>query len=205
MSTACCSPAAPAVDPGYRRALWIALVVNLGMFVGEIIASQVSGSVSLLADAIDFFGDAGNYGISLAVVGLSLTTRARAAVFKAFCMGAFGVFVLGKAAWNLKTGIPPEAATMGFIGVLALSANLGVAFILYRFREGDANMRSVWICTRNDAIGNAAVLLAAAGVFGTGSAWPDLLVAAAMGGLAIAGAATVLRHARSELQPVDGR
>lgn len=202
MSAACCSPE-PTVDPKYRRALWIALVVNLGMFAAEIIASQVSGSVSLMADAIDFFGDAGNYGISLAVVGLPLATRARAALFKAACMGAFGIFVLGKAVWNLKAGIPPEAATMGVVGVLALAANLGVAFVLYRFREGDANMRSVWICTRNDAIGNVAVLLAAVGVFGTGSAWPDLLVAAVMGGLAIGGAATVLRHARDELQPAS--
>lgn len=204
MSASCCSAPKPTVDPRYRRALWIALVVNLGMFAAEIAASQLSGSVSLLADAIDFFGDAGNYGISLAVVGLSLPTRAKAAVFKAACMGAFGTFVLGKATWNLKTGVPPEAVTMGVIGVLALSANVGVALVLFRFREGDANMRSVWICTRNDAIGNVAVVLAALGVFGTGSAWPDLLVAAIMGGLAITGSATVLRHAREELQPAGG-
>lgn len=205
MSASCCSALQHTVDPKYRRALWIALVVNLSMFGAEIVASQVSGSVSLMADAIDFFGDAGNYGISLAVVGLSLATRAKAALYKAACMGAFGVFVLGKAAWSLKTGVAPEAATMGIIGVLALSANLSVAFMLYRFREGDANMRSVWICTRNDAIGNVAVLLAAAGVFGSGSAWPDLLVAAAMAGLALIGAVTVLKHARRELRPAHAR
>ena len=203
MSASCCAPPKPSVDPKYRRALWIALVVNLGMFGVEIVASHAADSVSLLADAIDFFGDAGNYAISLAVVGLSLATRARAAVFKAACMGAFGAFVLGKAAWNLSTGAAPEAMTMGAIGVAALAANLAVAAVLYRFRTGDANMRSVWICTRNDAIGNLAVLAAAVGVFGTGSAWPDLLVAAVMGGLALSGAATVRKQARAELRGHD--
>lgn len=202
MSAHCCSsPATPTVDPKYRRALWIALVVNLGMFATEMFASHTSGSVSLLADAIDFFGDATNYGLSLAVVGMTLSTRAKAAMVKAACMGAFGVFVLVEAAWSLKVGLTSEATTMSAIGVLALAANLGVAFILYRFRNGDANMRSVWICTRNDAIGNVAVVLAAVGVFGTGSAWPDLLVAATMAGLALTGAATVLKHARHELRP----
>ncbi len=205
MSASCCFVLQHTVHPKYRRAVWIALVVNLSMFGAEIVASQVSGSVSLMADAIDFFGDAGNYGISLAVVGLSLATRAKAAPFKATCMGAFGVFILGKAAWSLKTGVAPAAATMGVIDVLGLSANLSVTFMLYRFREGDANTRSVWICTRNDAIGNVAVLLAAVGVFGSGSAWPDLLAAAAMAGLALTVAATVLKHARRELRPAHAR
>ena len=203
--SSCCSGTActanPPVDPRYRKALWIALVLNATMFAVEFGASWQSGSVSLLADSIDFFGDAGNYALSLAVLGMAATTRAKAAVFKAACMGVFGLFVLAKAAWNLQAGTPPEAFTMGTIGGVALAVNGGVALMLYRFRTGDANMRSVWICSRNDAIGNVAVMLAALGVFGTGSAWPDLAVAAVMGVLALSGAWSVLRQARVELAP----
>jgi Co/Zn/Cd efflux system component len=187
--------------------LLLALVLNSIMFVVELGASWKSGSVSLLADSIDFFGDAGNYAISLAVVGMAMPARSKAAVFKAACMGAFGVFVLAKAAWSLRSGVPPEPATMGAVGFIALTVNGAVAVLLFRFRTGDANMRSVWICSRNDALGNAAVMLAALGVLGTGSAWPDLLVAAAMGALALSGAWSVLRQARSELlssAPVRG-
>jgi Co/Zn/Cd efflux system component len=180
--------------------LWVALILNSLMFVVELGASWTSGSLSLLADSIDFFGDAGNYALSLAVLGMAISTRSKAALFKAACMGAFGVFVLGKALWNLHGGSPPEPATMGAVGLAALAVNGGVALMLYRFRTGDANMRSVWICSRNDALGNIAVMLAAVGVFGTGSAWPDLLVAAVMGFLALSGSWTVLAHARQELR-----
>jgi Co/Zn/Cd efflux system component len=185
--------------PGYRRVLWIALVVNLAMFALEIGAGVASGSVSLLADAIDFFGDAANYGLSLAVLSMAVTWRAGAAVVKAVSMLLFGVVVLGRALWAAALGETPEAVTMGAVGVLALAANLGVAWLLYAFREGDANMRSVWLCTRNDAIGNLAVLLAALGVLGTGTRWPDLAVAAVMGGLALTAGVSVLRQARAEL------
>jgi len=188
------------VDPVYRRVLWVALVLNAAMFVVELGASWASGSVSLMADSVDFFGDAGNYALSLAVLAMAASARSKAALFKAACMGAFGLFVLGKAAWNLQAGVPPEPATMGAVGLAALAVNAGVALMLYRFRTGDANMRSVWICSRNDALGNIAVMLAALGVFGTGSAWPDLLVASAIGVLALTGAWTVLKHARSELR-----
>lgn len=160
--------------------------------------------MSLLADSIDFFGDAANYALSLAVLGMALSARSKAALFKAACMGGFGVFVLGKALWNLKTGVPPEPATMGVVGIVALLVNGSVAWMLYRFRTGDANMRSVWICSRNDALGNLAVMLAALGVLGTGSAWPDLLVAAVMGALALSGAFSVMTHARQELQSSVG-
>jgi len=201
MSAHCCSaPVKPSVDPTYRKALWVALVLNALMFVVEFGASWTSGSVSLLADSIDFFGDAGNYALSLAVLGMAMAARSRAAVFKAACMAAFGVFVLGKALWSLQAGLPPEPATMGAVGFAALAVNAGVAWMLYRFRSGDANMRSVWICSRNDALGNLAVMLAALGVFGTGSAWPDLLVATAMAMLALTGASTVLKQARGELR-----
>jgi Co/Zn/Cd efflux system component len=170
------------------------------MFVVELGASWRSGSVSLMADSIDFFGDAANYGLSLAVLAMAASVRSRAALVKAACMGAFGVFVLGNAAWNLQLGVPPEPATMGVVATAALLVNAGVALMLYRYRTGDANMRSVWLCSRNDALGNVAVLLAAAGVFGTASAWPDLLVAAVMGVLALTGAWSVLQQARSELK-----
>ena len=201
--SACCSDtacSAPAADPRFRRALWIALVLNATMFVVELGASWTSDSVSLLADSIDFFGDAGNYALSLAVLGMGLATRSRAALFKAACMGGFGLFVIGKALWNLRAGTLPEPATMGVVGFAALAVNAGVALLLFRFRSGDSNMRSVWICSRNDALGNVAVMLAALGVFGTGTAWPDLAVAAAMGVLALAGAWTVVRQARRELR-----
>jgi Co/Zn/Cd efflux system component len=202
MSAHCCSAPAspPSVDPRYRKALWVALVVNASMFVAELLASWSSGSLSLLADSIDFFGDAANYALSLSVLGMALSVRSKAALFKAACMAAFGVFVLGKAAWNLQAGVAPEAITMGVVGIAALAANAGVAWMLYRFRTGDADMRSVWICSRNDAIGNVAVMLAAVGVLGTGRAWPDLAVAAVMGVLALSGAATVMKQARAELQ-----
>lgn len=200
MSAHCCAPAKPAVEPRYRKALWIALVVNGAMFAAELAAAASSGSVSLLADSIDFFGDAANYALSLAVLGMALSFRSKAAVVKALCMGAFGIFVLSRAAWSASTGVAPEPLTMGAVGLLALAANVGVALMLYAHRSGDANMRSAWICSRNDAIGNVAVVLAAVGVFGTGSAWPDLGVAALMAYLAISGALTVLRQARGELR-----
>lgn len=203
MSAHCCShaPAATsAVDPHYRKVLWVALLLNALMFFVELGASWTSGSVSLMADSIDFFGDAANYGLSLAVLAMAASVRSKAALFKAATMGAFGVVVLGKAFYNLQTGVTPEPVTMGGVGLVALAVNAGVALMLYRFRDGDSNMRSVWICSRNDAIGNVAVMLAAVGVFGTGSAWPDLVVAAVMGALALTGAWTVLKQARAELR-----
>ena len=194
-----------AASPRYRKALWIALVVNLAMFVVEVLAGIESGSVSLLADAIDFAGDAANYGISLAVLALGLAWRARVALLKGASMALFGAFVIGKAAWSALAGTAPEPLTMGVVALLALAANVGVALLLYAFREGDANMRSVWLCSRNDAIGNVAVALAALGVMGTGSAWPDLIVALLMGRLALSGGTAVIRHARRELASlIDG-
>lgn len=188
----------------YRKILWIALAVNFAMFAVEIGAGLRAGSVSLLADSLDFLGDAGNYAISLWVLGMGLVLRARAAQFKALCMLLFGVGVLATTLWQQLQGGVPSAPTMGLVGLLALSANVGVAALLYAYREGDSNMRSVWLCTRNDALGNLAVLAAALGVFGTGSAWPDLLVAAIMAALAISAAIQVLRHAREEISEERG-
>lgn len=193
-----CDPQRPPAAR-YRRALWVALFVNALMFAVEIGAGLSAGSVSLLADAIDFFGDAANYGVSLAVLSLGLAWRARAALLKAATMLAFGCLVMAQALWSWIQGIPPEPLTMGLVGALALAANLGVAVMLYAFRDGDANMRSVWLCSRNDAIGNVAVMLAALGVFGTGTPWPDLAVAVAMAALAISAGWSVMRQARREL------
>lgn len=187
-------------DPRYRRVLWAALLINAAMFGVEIAGGLHSGSVSLLADAVDFFGDAVNYGVSLAVLGMGLLWRARAALVKGLSMGLFGVFVLGRTAWALLHGTPPEPLTMGVIAVLALVANVVVAVKLYAWREGDANMRSVWLCSRNDALGNLAVAGAALGVFGSGSAWPDLLMAVIMAILALTAAWSVVRQAREELR-----
>ncbi len=195
-----CHDAPAHASPRYRRVLWIALVLNALMFVVEISAGFRSGSVSLLADAIDFFGDAANYAVSLAVLTMALAWRARAAFVKGLCMLGFGLFVIGKTLWAARTGTPPEALTMGIISLLALAVNVGVAMMLYAWREGDANMRSVWLCSRNDAIGNVAVLLAALGVAGTRTAWPDLAVALGMGALALSSAYSVLRQARGEMQ-----
>ena len=189
-------------SPRYRRILWAALIINLAMFAIEIGAGFRSGSTSLLADAIDFFGDAANYGVSLAVLSAGVVLRARAALLKGACMMAFGLFVLGRAAWMYHLGGTPEALTMGGIGLLALVANVTVAAMLYAYRTGDANMRSVWLCSRNDAIGNIAVMLAALGVVGTGSAWPDLLVACGMALLALMGGWSVIKQARSEMSQV---
>ena len=206
MSAHCCNhdPAADAraTSPRYRRILWVALALNLVMFAIEIGAGLRSGSTSLLADAIDFFGDAANYGVTLCVLSMGLVWRARAALLKASSMLMFGVFVAARTVWMLAQGGTPEALTMGAVGLLALLVNGGVALMLYAYREGDANMRSVWLCSRNDALGNLAVMLAAFGVFGTGSAWPDLAVAAVMAGLAMTSGWAVLGQATRELKVV---
>jgi cation diffusion facilitator family transporter len=204
MSAHCCEHESPKPSQianlgRYRRILWVALVVNAAMFAIEIVAGIQAGSLALLADAIDFAGDALNYGVSLAVLASALAWRARAALLKAVSMMGFGLFILAQAVWSLWQGEVPAALTMGAVALLALAANVGVAWMLYAFREGDANMRSVWLCSRNDAIGNAAVMLAALGVFGTGSAWPDLLVAALMASLALHGGWSVWQQAHREL------
>ncbi|MDP2405013.1 MAG: cation transporter [Hydrogenophaga sp.] len=186
-------------DPRWRKALWIALAVNASMFFVELIAGLQANSVSLLADAVDFAGDAANYALSLAVLSMALVWRSRAALVKGVTMFSYGVFVLARAGWMLHTGSVPEPLTMGVVGFIALLANAGVAVLLYAFRAGDANMRSVWLCSRNDALSNVAVMLAAFGVFGTGSAWPDLAVAGVMAVLAISAGVSVVRQARGEL------
>ena len=204
MSGSCCNHCDDQ-DPGlhnaatYRRVLWAVLAINAVMFAIEIGAGLAAGSASLQADALDFLGDAANYAISLFVVGMALRYRAMAALAKSATMGAFGLWVVGVAVWHAWHGTLPQAFTMGAVGVAALAANAASFGLLWAYRGGDANMRSAWICTRNDVLGNLAVLLAALGVFGTGTGWPDVIVAAIMAGLALQGSVAVLRQAWSEL------
>jgi Co/Zn/Cd efflux system component len=179
--------------------LWIVLAINVFMFLVEIAAGVAAGSASLQADALDFLGDAANYIISLAVVSMALRYRAMAALAKGLTMGAFGLWVIGTVIWHAVMGTVPEPMTMSIVGIAALIANAACAALLYAHRTGDANMQSVWICSRNDLLGNLAVLLAALGVFGTGAGWPDLIVAAIMGTLGLQGAWIVVRQARQEL------
>ena len=186
--------------PGYRKVLWFALVVNAAMFLVELGASASAGSAALAADAADFAGDAGNYALSLAAIAAGGAWASRAALAKGVTMAAYAIGVLCFAGWRLWSGAPPEAFTMGTTGIAAFAANLAVAWALYRFRDGDANMRSVWLCTRNDVLGNLAVVAAALGVFGTGTAWPDLFVAAVMAALALHSAREVIAHARGEMR-----
>jgi Co/Zn/Cd efflux system component len=202
MSASCCqtAPAAAPAGPGYRRVLWAALVVNASMFGVEVVAGAGARSSALHADALDFLADAANYVITLFVLGAALRTRATAALVKGASMGAFGLWVVGRAAYHAAMGTVPEPEVMGAVGVLALAANAGVAALLYRDRAGDSNMRSVWLCTRNDIIGNAALLAAASGVVATGRGWPDAVIALGMAALALSGAAQIVRQAAGELR-----
>ena len=205
MSAHCCGHDHHHADPNrgntaYRRVLWAVLAINAVMFLVEIGAGVAAGSASLQADALDFLGDAANYAISLFVVGMALRCRAMAALGKGASMGVFGLWVMGTVVWHLAHGTLPNAFTMGAVGFAALAANAASFGLLWAHRAGDANMRSAWICTRNDVLGNLAVLAAALGVFGTGTGWPDLIVAVIMAGLALQGAATVIRQSLGELR-----
>jgi Co/Zn/Cd efflux system component len=204
MAKDCCgsdssSPSAD-VSARFRRVLWIALAINAVMFVVELAAGWKAESVSLLADAVDFLGDAANYAVSLFVLGLAAAWRSRTALLKGTMMGGYGLFVVGRAWWAWMQGDVPDATTMGIVGFGALIANVTVAVMLYAYREGDANMRSVWLCSRNDAFGNIAVMLAALGVAGTASSWPDLLVAIIMAALGLSSARSVITQAMRELR-----
>src|SRR5712664_654180 len=205
MSASCCqhghcnSPD-PKLDASYRWAPWAVLAINRAMFLVEIGAGLAAGSASLQADALDFLGDSANYAVSLFVVGMSLRYRASAALAKGVTMGLFGLWVIGTAIWHAVYGTLPGVFTMGTVGLAALVANAASFGILWAYRGGDSNMRSAWICTRNDVLGNIAVLLAALGVFGTGTGWPDILVATIMATLALQGAVVVLLQSASELR-----
>jgi Co/Zn/Cd efflux system component len=191
-------PAPQKPNSKFRTALWIALFINLAMFFVELMGGAYAHSSALWADSLDFFGDAVNYAVSLAVLGASLYWRATVALFKGAVMAVFGIVVITKTVYAYIQGIPPEAITMGVIGVLALIANVISALLLYAFRDGDSNMQSVWLCSRNDAIGNVAVIFAAIGVFGTGSMLPDIIVAVIMATLGLTGGYQVMKKAIQE-------
>ncbi len=186
-------------NTSYRKILWVALAINAIMFGVEAVAGLGAGSVSLQADSLDFFGDAANYGISLFVLGRPLRWRASASLLKGATMALFGICVLAIALYKAFVLSVPSAVVMGVVGVVALIANVICAALLFRFRNGESNRRSVWICSRNDAIGNIAVVVAASGVFMTATPWPDLFVGIVMALLALTGAYQIIRHAASEL------
>jgi Co/Zn/Cd efflux system component len=182
----------------YKRRLWAVIAINAGMFVVEMVAGQMAQSQALKADALDFFGDALTYGISLAVIGASLRVRSTAALAKGISLLAMGLWVFGSTLYQLLVLGVPQAEVMGAIGFLALAANLASVGLLMRYKDGDANVRSVWLCSRNDAIGNIAVMIAAAGVWASDTGWPDLLVAGLMAGLFLSSAFQIIVQAWRE-------
>jgi len=182
----------------YKKRLWIVIVLNAIMFVVEITAGQIAKSQALQADALDFLGDTLTYGISLAVIGASIQVRTNAALIKGASLFIMGLWVLSSTLYRVFYMDIPEAELMGIIGFLALMTNLTSVVILMSYKDGDANVRSVWLCSRNDAIGNIAVLIAALSVWGTASAWPDLIVAAIMSGLFLSSSVQVVRQALKE-------
>ncbi|THV23203.1 cation transporter [Peteryoungia ipomoeae] len=200
MSAACGHDHAPfdGMSDTYKRRLWLVIAINAAMFVVEMTAGQMARSQALQADALDFFADAVTYGISLAVIGASLKTRSLAAAAKGVSLFLMGLWVFGATLWRIYAGGVPEAPVMGLIGFLALAANLASVLLLMSYKDGDANVRSVWLCSRNDAIGNVIVMFAALAVWGTASAWPDLIVAAIMAGLFLSSSVQILSQSYSE-------
>lgn len=203
---ACCKGTVPVfdgVDPRYKRVLWIVIAINGIMFFVEMIAGRLSGSQALQADALDFLGDTLTYGLSLAVIGASLRVRASAALFKGGSLALLGFWVFGSTVWQVFIRGVPEAEVMGAIGLLALASNVASVLLLMKWKDGDANVRSVWLCSRNDAIGNLVVMAAALGVWGSSTAWPDLAVAGVMAGLFLVSAVNILKQAWQEYRSAD--
>ena len=198
----CNSNEQPSVSVEYRKVLWICLVANAVMFIAQMIASYAAHSVSLLANSADFFSDAANYGISLYVLNLSLRQKAKASLFKGISLGLVGLWVAFETMHHALQPELPEPLLMTIISVVALTVNVGCAVLLYKYRGGDSNRESVWICSRNDAIGNIAVMIAAAGVFASSTIWPDIIVAVILGWLAISGAVRIIKSAKKELNHV---
>jgi len=196
-------PVFDGVDPRYKRVLWTVILINAAMFVTEIVAGHLARSQALQADALDFLGDTVTYGLSLAVIGASLRTRATAALFKGVSLSLMGAWVLGSTLYHVLILGLPRAEIMGVIGLLALAANVTSVLLLMRYKDGDANVRSVWLCSRNDAIGNIVVTGAAGAVWWTASAWPDLIVAGLMAGLFLSSAVQILRQAWAEYRSTD--
>lgn len=198
---ACCSGGVPVfdgMDPRYKRVLWTVIAINGAMFLTEMTAGQLAGSQALKADALDFLADTVTYGLSLAVIGASLSTRAMAALFKGLSLSVMALWVFGSTVYQTLILGLPSAEVMGAIGLLALAANVASVGLLMPYKDGDANVRSVWLCSRNDAIGNVVVMVAALAVWGTSSAWPDLAVAALMAGIFLSSSVQILKQAWAE-------
>lgn len=200
--SACCNDESrfDGATPAFRRVLWVVIVLNAAMFVAEMAAGLFAGSLALQADSLDFLGDTATYALSLWAIGRAVETRARAALVKGGSLLLLAAWIVGSVVYRALTGAAPDPVTMGAVGTLALAVNVACALLLLRYRNGDSNVRSVWLCSRNDAIGNVAVLLAATGVFATGTPWPDLAVAGLMGGLFLHSGTSILIQARGELR-----
>lgn len=203
----CCPKGVPVFDgfdPRYKRILWTVIGINGAMFLTEMVAGQLAGSQALKADALDFLADTVTYGLSLAVIGATLRMRATAALFKGLSLSLMALWVFGSTVYHSFVLGLPKAEVMGAIGVLALAANLASVLLLLPYKDGDANVRSVWLCSRNDSIGNVIVMAAALGVWGTSTAWPDLAVAAVMAGIFLTSSAQILRQAWAEYRNGEG-
>jgi Co/Zn/Cd efflux system component len=205
MAASCCNnqPKFDGLSAGFRRALWIVIGINAAMFVVEMAAGALAGSQALKADALDFLGDTLTYGISLLVLGASARVRATAALAKGLSLAAMGLWVFVATAYQVLVLGVPNAPVMGAVGLLALAANMTSVLVLFGYRNGDSNVRSVWLCSRNDAIGNVAVVGAAAGVLTTRTAWPDLLVAGMMATLFLWSSLQIIRQASNERRTAD--
>ena len=187
-------------DPAYRRALWLVVILNVGFGLVEIVAGFMADSQALKADALDFLGDGSITFVALLALGWTAGTRSRVALTQGLFLGALGLWVLGMAVWRAMNAAPPEAELMGGVGLAALAVNVIAALLLARFREGDAQARAVWLFSRNDALNNIGVIAAAALVFWLESAWPDILVAAAIAAVFLHSAWEIIRNARGELR-----
>ena len=202
MGADCCGSNATfeGLSADYKRRLWAVIAINTGMFLVEMFAGALAGSQALQADALDFLGDSLTYGMSLAVIGAAVRVRAWAAFAKGLSLTLMGMWVFGSTAYHVVVLGIPRAEIMGAVGFMALAANVASMLILAKYKDGDANVRSVWLCSRNDAIGNVAVMLAAAGVWGTATRWPDLAVAAIMAGLFLWSSTQILRQSVREIR-----
>src|SRR6266571_6835908 len=205
---ACCEAKSEEIEKlkaDHKKVLKIVLTINVLLFIVEVTAGFVAHSTALLADSLDMFGDALVYGFSLYVLWRTTESKAMAAMLKGAIMVVFGIAVLGEAIYKMVAGIVPAAETMGIIGALVLLGN-GLCFLLlFRHRSDDLNMRSTWLCSRNDIIANISVLVAAVGVKGLDSSWPDILIGAAIAALFLRSAFTVLSESFAELQKLKSR
>lgn len=194
----CQTPKFDGLDERYRRILLLVIALNFGMFIIEASAGMLAGSMALRADALDFLGDSLTYGLTLFIIGWPLVWRARVALLKGVSLAVLGLWVLIETAYRVLILGQPNEFVMGAIGLMALATNLTAAGLLARYRDGDANVRSVWLCSRNDAIGNIAVMAAAGGVWATGTPWPDLVVAGLMASVFLISATQIIAAARTE-------